>query len=154
MLTDPKHWKIMLATDHAGFELKEKVKAALVQEGYTVEDFGAYAYDRDDDYPDFILPAAYAVSQSAQARGIIFGGSGQGEAMAANRVRGVRAVVYYDGPEQIIRLSRRHNDANVLSLGARFISFEKAWAMIRIWLREPFDGDRHERRIRKLDNRS
>ncbi len=143
--------KIILATDHAGFELKETVKVALEKEGYEVEDFGAYAYDRDDDYPDFILPAAYAVSQSPHARGIIFGGSGQGEAMAANRVKGVRAVVFYDGPEDIVRLSRRHNDANILSFGARFISAEKALRMIDLWLKEPFDGDRHLRRIRKLD---
>lgn len=144
--------KIILAADHAGYKLKETVKQALEKDGWPVEDFGAYAYDQDDDYPDFILPAAYAVSRSPNSRGIIFGGSGQGEAMAANRVRGVRAVVFYDGPEQIIRLSRRHNHSNVLSFGARFIAPEKALKMIDIWLKEPFDGARHLRRIDKLDS--
>ncbi len=144
-------FKIILASDHAGFELKEKVKTNLQDEGYEVEDFGAYTYDHNDDYPDFILPAAYAVAKSPHARGIIFGGSGQGEAMAANRVKGVRATVFYDGPEEIIRLSRHHNDANVLSFGARFISTEKALKMIDLWLKEPFEGERHLRRIKKLD---
>jgi len=143
--------KIILATDHAGFELKETIKKSLENDGWQVEDFGAYSYDKDDDYPDYILPAAYAVAQSPNSRGIIFGGSGQGEAMAANRVKGIRAVVFYDGPDEIIRLSRRHNNANILSFGARFISAEKALKMIDIWLKEPFEGDRHQRRIEKLD---
>ncbi len=151
MLPDPKRNKIVLATDHAGFDLKEKVKAHLEEEGYTVEDFGAYEYDGGDDYPDFILPAAHVVGNSDHAMGIIFGGSGQGEAMAANRVKGVRAAVYYDGPEEIVKLSRHHNNANVLSLGARFLSIEKAFCVIDMWLHEPFEGDRHERRINKLD---
>lgn len=151
MLPDPKKNKIVLASDHAGFELKEKVKASLQDEGYTVEDFGAFEYDRDDDYPDFIMPAAHVVGNSNHTYGIIFGGSGQGEAMAANRVKGVRATVYYDGPEEIIKLSRHHNNANILSLGARFISAEKALRVIDLWLHEPFEGDRHDRRIKKLD---
>ncbi len=152
MLPDPRKIKIILATDHAGFELKENVKVWMENEGYTVEDFGAFTYDKDDDYPDYIIPAARVVAGSANAMGIIFGGSGQGEAMAANRVKGARAVVYYDGPETIIRLSRQHNNANILSLGARFISAEKAKKVIALWLREPFAGERHERRIKKLDD--
>jgi len=146
-----KNMKIVLAADHAGFELKEKVREYLEKENFTVEDFGAYAYDNTDDYPDFILPAARVVGSSSNARGIIFGGSGQGEAMAANRVKGVRATVFYDGPEEIILLSRRHNDANVLSFGARFVSVEKALRLIDLWLKEPFEGERHAARVKKLD---
>lgn len=146
-----KPQKIILATDHAGYELKEKVRLYLEKEGYAVEDFGAYEYDRADDYPDFILPAARVVGSSPGTRGIIFGGSGQGEAMAANRIKGVRAAVFYDGPEEIVLLSRRHNDANILSFGARFISPERAIQLISLWLKEPFEGGRHLNRIRKLD---
>lgn len=143
--------KIVLATDHAGFDLKNYVKEQLEKEGHEVEDFGAYEYDGLDDYPDFIIPAARVVGSSSNTFGIIFGGSGQGEAMAANRIKGVRAVVYYDGPTKIVQLSRQHNDANVLSLGARFISKEKAMDVIKMWLQTPFEGDRHLKRIKKLD---
>lgn len=143
--------KIVLATDHAGFDLKNHVKDFLIQAGYQVEDFGAYEYDAGDDYPDFIMPAARVVGSSKNTFGIIFGGSGQGEAMAANRIEGVRAVVYYDGPKKIVELSRQHNDANILSLGARFISKEKALEVIKLWLKTPFEGERHLKRIQKLD---
>ena len=143
--------KIILATDHAGFELKNIVKKHLEDNGYEVEDFGAFEYDPMDDYPDFILPAAHVVGNSENTFGIIFGGSGQGEAMAANRVKGVRAVVFYDGPTEIVKLSRRHNDSNILSLGARFISQEKALNIIDLWLKIPFEGNRHLERIKKLD---
>ncbi len=143
--------KIVLATDHAGFDLKNYVKDHLTKTGYQVEDFGAYEYNSADDYPDFILPAARVVGSSKNTFGIIFGGSGQGEAMAANRVKGVRAVVYYDGPKKIVELSRKHNDANILSLGARFISKEKAIEVIELWLKTPFEGERHLKRIKKLD---
>mgnify|MGYP003298547406 FL=1 len=114
--------KIHLATDHAGLELKEKVKLYLSDLNYEVIDHGAYEYDALDDYPDFIFPCANAVSNDPESKGIILGGSGQGEAMAANRVKGVRAAVFYNGPDEIIKLSRQHNDANILSLGARFMS--------------------------------
>jgi len=143
--------KIILATDHAGFDLKNHVKEYLEKKKYNVEDFGAYEYDALDGYPDFILPAARVVGNSKSTFGIIFGGSGQGEAIAANRVKGVRAVVYYDGPKKIIELSRQHNDANILSLGARFISKKKAIEVIDLWLKTPFEGGRHLTRIRKLD---
>ena len=143
--------KIVLATDHAGFDLKNFIKEQLEKEGFEVEDFGAYEYDGLDDYPDFIIPAARVVGSSKNTFGIIFGGSGQGEAMAANRIKGVRAVVYYDGPTKIVQLSRQHNDANVLSLGARFISKEKALDVVKMWLQTPFEGDRHLNRIKKLD---
>ena len=113
--------KIHLATDHAGLELKEKVKLYLLNLDYEVIDHGAYEYDALDDYPDFIFPCANAVSNDPESKGIILGGSGQGEAMAANRVKGVRAAVFYNGPDEIIKLSRQHNNANILSLGARFV---------------------------------
>ena len=143
--------KIVLATDHAGFDLKNHVKDYLTKKGYQIEDFGAYEYNSADDYPDLIIPAARVVGSSKNTFGIIFGGSGQGEAMAANRVKGVRAVVYYDGPKKIVELSRMHNDANILSLGARFLSKEKAIDVIDLWLKTPFDGERHLQRINKLD---
>jgi len=111
---------IVLATDHAGFELKEAVKQSLVASNYEVKDFGAFEYESTDDYPDFINPAAQFISENDNTMGIIFGGSGQGEAMAANRFKGVRAAVFYDGPDEIIDLSRLHNNANVLSFGSRF----------------------------------
>ncbi len=142
--------EIALATDHAGFELKETIKGFLTEKGIAVKDFGAAEYDAVDDYPDFITPVAEYISKNKDTKGIIFGGSGQGEAMAANRVQGVRAAVYYDGPIEIVKLSRQHNDANVLSLGARFISPEKAKEIISIWLQIEFEGGRHQRRIDKL----
>ena len=143
--------KIHLATDHAGLELKEKVKLYLSDLNYEVIDHGAYEYDALDDYPDFIFPCARAVAADSSSRGIILGGSGQGEAMAANRIKGVRAAVFYNGPKEIIKLSREHNNANILSLGARFMSEEEIYKIIELWLEEPFEGGRHERRIAKLD---
>ena len=143
--------KVHLATDHAGLDLKNTIKEYLLDKGYDVTDHGAHEYDALDDYPDFIFPCARAVAADSTSRGIILGGSGQGEAMAANRVKGVRAAVFYNGPEEIIKLSREHNNANILSLGARFMSKEEIYKMIEIWFEEPFEGGRHERRIEKLD---
>ena len=114
-------------------------------------DHGAYKYDALDDYPDFIFPAAKAVANDAHSRGIIFGGSGQGEAMAANRIKGVRAVVFYGGNRDIPALSRQHNNANILSVGARFISSKEMIDVIEEWLATPFKGGRHAGRIQKLD---
>jgi|TARA_B110000263_G_C15291966_1_gene503785 ribose 5-phosphate isomerase B len=142
---------IHLATDHAGLDLKDKIKLHLSEVNYKVVDHGAYEYDALDDYPDFIFPCAVAVSKDKSSKGIILGGSGQGEAMAANRVEGVRAAVFYNGPDDIIKLSRQHNDANVLSLGARFMTEEEIYKIIRIWLSIAFEGGRHLRRIEKLD---
>ena len=143
--------KIFLATDHAGFELKEKLKPFLQKLGYEVEDFGAYELNPEDDYPDFIVPAMKTVAENLGSFGIILGGSGQGEAIVANRIKGIRAVVYYGGKEEIIKLSREHNDANVLSLGARFLSEDEAKEAIELWLRTPFSGEeRHLRRIKKF----
>ena len=142
---------IHIATDHAGLELKEKVKSYLSKLDYEVVDHGAYEYDALDDYPDFIFPCAEAVSNDPKSKGIILGGSGQGEAMAANRVKGVRAAVFYNGPDEIIKLSRQHNDANILSLGARFMSDQEMYKIIELWLSTDFESGRHKRRIEKLD---
>ena len=143
--------KIHLATDHAGLELKEKVKLYLSDLDHEVIDHGAYEYDALDDYPDFIFPCANAVSNDPESKGIILGGSGQGEAMAANRVKGVRAAVFYNGPDEIIKLSRQHNNANILSLGARFMSEDEMYKIIEVWLYTDFESGRHQRRIENLD---
>ena len=143
---------IVLATDHAGFDLKEYVKKYLSNLNYDIKDFGAFEYESKDDYPDFINPAAKFISENDNTMGIIFGGSGQGEAMAANRFNGVRAAVFYDGPDEIIDLSRLHNNANVLSLGSRFIKPERAIDLIAKWLSIEFEGGRHQKRIAKLDS--
>ena len=144
--------KIYIAADHAGFNLKNYLKKQLLADGYDIEDCGAFDFDPLDDYPDFIIPAAEKVANQSNSRGIIIGGSGQGEAMAANRIQGVRAAVYYDGPIDIVKLSRLHNNANILSLGARFLSVERATEILNIWLAEKFEGERHEKRINKLDS--
>jgi len=144
--------RIVLATDHAGFELKESVKKYLLDLNYDVKDFGAFEYESTDDYPDFINPAAKFISENNNTMGIIFGGSGQGEAMAANRFKGIRAAVFYGGPDEIIELSRLHNNANVLSFGSRFIEPEHAIDLIAKWLSIQFEGGRHQQRIAKLDS--
>ena len=99
--------KIVLATDHAGFELKEQIKEKLLNKNFEIKDFGALTYNALDDYPDFITPAAKFISNNPEFLGIIIGGSGQGEAMAANRIKGIRAAVYYNGPKEIVKLSRK-----------------------------------------------
>ena len=144
--------KIHIATDHAGLELKNIIRDYLINKGHDVTDHGAHKYDALDDYPDFIFPCAHAVAADPESRGIILGGSGQGEAMAANRVKGCRAAVFYNGPAEIVKLSREHNNANILYLGTRFISEDKIYDVIELWLEEPFEGGRHIRRIEKLDN--
>ncbi|KKU85117.1 MAG: Ribose-5-phosphate isomerase B [Parcubacteria group bacterium GW2011_GWA2_47_8b] len=142
---------IYLATDHAGFELKEKIKKFLAEKKYEVKDFGAFSYDENDDYPDFVKLAAEAVSKNPSDRAIVLGGSGQGEAMVANRYKGVRAAVLYKFDEGIIKLFREHNDANVLSLGARFLEEKDALRAVELWLNTPFSGEeRHSRRIAKF----
>lgn len=144
--------KIYIGTDHAGFELKENLVAFLRADGHEVEDMGAHTFEALDDYPDFIRPVAEAVAQDVNSRGIILGGSGQGEAMCANRVKGVRAAVYYGGPVDIAVLSREHNDANIISFGARFVEVGEAKEVIRVWLETVFSGEeKHIRRITKLD---
>lgn len=143
--------KVYLATDHAGFVLKEAIKLFLEDQGYDVEDLGAYELDKTDDYPDFISKAAEAVAQNPGTYAVIFGGSGEGEAMVANRYAGIRASVYYGGPEEIVYLSKRHNNANILSIGARFVSENEAKEAVIRWLQAEFSGDeRHVRRLSKF----
>ena len=143
---------IALATDHAGFTHKEMLKAYLLEQGHEVVDCGAYVRDSEDDYPVFMKAAAEKVANGSCARAVIFGGSGQGEAMVANRVQGVRAAVYYGGPLEIVTLSREHNDANILSFGARFLSPEEACDAVDAWLETSFGGEeRHARRITAID---
>ena len=146
---------IYLATDHAGFAHKEAIKSWLISEGRTVVDVGASHYDEGDDFPDFIKLAAQKVSRDPQgSAAIIFGGSGQGEAMAANRFASVRATVYYGGQPAIIALSREHNDANVLSIGARFVSIDEAKGVIWEWLHTANGIDeKYHRRNVKIDAR-
>ena len=153
--------KVFVGTDHAGFGLKEKLIPFLKELGYEVEDKGAFEYNEGDDYPDFIIPVAREVSQRPnEVRGIIFGGSGQGEAMTANKFSDVRAAVYYgkrqcivtEDTESIIKISRIHNNANVLSIGARFVTDEEMKEAVKEWLETPFlDDERHQRRIEKMN---
>ena len=140
--------KISLGTDHAGFRYKEKVKTLLRELGHEVVDFGTSS-EEPVDYPLFIRPAAEAVAQGKCERGIVFGGSGNGEAMAANKVRGVRCALCWN--EETARLSRQHNDANVLSIGQRVIREETALALVRVWLTTDFEDGRHTRRIAMLE---
>ena len=141
-----------MASDHAGFELKKEIFSYLIELGYQVEDKGPFQYIPDDDYPDFILPVAEAVSKDENLRAIILGGSGQGEAITANRFENVRAVVYYAHNLDVIRLAREHNNSNALSLGARFLTVEEAKTAVRLWLETDFSGDsRHLRRLQKIN---
>jgi ribose 5-phosphate isomerase B len=139
---------IAMGTDHAGFQLKERIKAHLVAAGHTVRDFGTDSPEPVD-YPCFIRPVAEAVSRGESERGIVLGGSGNGEAIVANRVHGVRCALCWN--VESARLARAHNDANVLSLGARFLSEPDALAIVDTWLTTPFDGGRHQRRIDLID---
>ncbi len=139
--------KIALGTDHAGYGLKERIKQHLIQEGHEVNDFGTYS-DEPCDYPDFVYPAALAVAQGECDRAIVIGGSGNGENIVANKVRGVRCAVCWN--EELARLSRAHNDANVISIGARTVSTDVALKMVDVWLATPFDGGRHVRRLQKV----
>jgi ribose 5-phosphate isomerase B len=143
--------KIFLGTDHAGFMLKEKVKEFLNKEGFEVEDLGALEYDQQDDYPKYIFKAAETVAKSNGGRGIVFGASGQGEAIVANKVKGIRAALYYGGNPDIVKLSRTHNDSNVLSIGAKFVEEKDVLKQILVWLSTPFSGEeRHKRRISQI----
>ena len=145
--------KIVFASDHAGFELKNELVSFVAGLDFEVADLGPSSYDEEDDYPDFISLAAKQVSKNPDTvKGIILGGSGQGEAMVANRFPNVRAVVYYGGDLETVSLNREHNDANILSLGVRFISEEEAKAAVEIWLKTRFSEEkRHVRRIKKID---
>lgn len=145
--------EIYLATDHAGFELKEVLRKHLLEQGYAVTDCGATQFAPDDDYPDYISKAAKAVSESPEARrAIVLGGSGTGEAIVANRFPNVRAALYNGGPLDTVKLSREHNNANVLSIGARFVDAAQAISVVEEWLTTAFSEDeRHIRRIEKIE---
>ena len=159
--------KIYIGTDHAGFELKEKLIPFLKELQYEVIDKGAFKFDKEDDYPDFIGPVAEAVAKDKESFGIILGGSGQGEAMCANRVQGARAAVFYgpkiavaevdvsgrksSDPFEIVKLFREHNNANILSLGFRFMTEDEIKFAIQLFLDTKFNGEeRHLRRINKF----
>ena len=141
---------IYLASDHAGYELKKQILEHLKSQDQEVEDCGALAYDPDDDYPDFIYPCAVKVAQNPGSLGIILGKSGNGEAMLANKVKGIRAAHYYGGHEEIIKLSRQHNNANVLSFGAEFMTVDEVKRAVDLWIETGFDGGRHDRRVKKI----
>jgi ribose 5-phosphate isomerase B len=145
--------KIFFAADHAGFEMKNALMEYVKELGYETEDCGAYELNLEDDYPEFIKKAAQKVSENSENnKAIILGGSGQGEAIVANRFQNIRATVFYGGPKYIITLSREHNDANILSLGAKFISLDEAKEAVKLWLETAFSGEeRHQRRIESID---
>ena len=143
---------IYIASDHAGFYLKKALIQYLHVKEYEVEDCGAFTMDEADDYPDFIIPCALRVAQGKPDDvGIVIGGSGNGEAIAANKVKGVRAAVFYGANAEIARLAKVHNNANILSIGARFTSDEEAKKAVAMWLETKFDGEgRHTRRLEKV----
>ena len=145
--------KVYLSSDHAGFELKKELAEFLRAQKYEVVDRGPVMLEPQDDYPDYIEPMAQKVAQNKGSFGIAIGGSGEGEAMAANRTDGARAAEYYGGNLDIVKVAREHNDANILSLGARFINSEHAKEAAALFLSTPFSGEeRHARRIKKLDD--
>jgi ribose 5-phosphate isomerase B len=141
--------KIALGTDHAGFAYKERIKTFLTAAGHEVVDFGTHSVETTD-YPLFVRPAAEAVGSGKCERGIVLGGSGNGEAITANRVRGVRCALCWN--LETARLARAHNDANMISLGERMIPLDTALAIVKVWLETPFEGGRHVRRIEMIDD--
>lgn len=140
--------KIAIGSDHAGFRYKERIKTFLIDLGHSVDDFGTDS-EEPVDYPLFIRPVALAVAAGKAERGIVLGGSGNGEAMAANRVKGIRCALCWN--VESARLARQHNDANMISLGQRMMTEEVALEIVRTWLETPFEGGRHLRRIQLLD---
>src|SRR3990167_9921341 len=162
--------KIYIAADHAGLYLKKQLIQYLELKGYQVEDVGAFEMNEADDYPDFIIPCVQKVAKDINpdtgsgSLGIVIGGSGQGEAIAANKVKGIRAAVYYGGPSthstnsvqassgsSIPRLAKEHNNANILSLGARFMSADDAKKAVTLFLETEFEGGRHKKRLGKIE---
>ena len=141
--------KVYLGSDHAGFELKEEIKSYLQENGYEVEDCGAFTFDKNDDYPDFIAKAAINVSKNPNSKGIVFGKSGAGECIVANKIKGIRAILGFN--KENVKLSRLHNDANILSLGSAFVNDELAKELVELFLETPFSNEeRHKRRIDKI----
>lgn len=162
--------KLALATDHAGFEQLKDLQEYLESIGHECINLGPKTLNLTDDYPDYIFPAAKAVATGECDKGIVLGGDGQGEAMAANRLTGIRCAVFYgsavvgriidangrvsSSPYEVVRLSRQHNDSNMLSIGARFVSFSDIQQVVNLWLNTEFSNEpRHVRRINKLDTR-
>ncbi len=151
--------KIYIGTDHAGLAQKEKIASFLRESGYEVIDQGAHEYDENDDFPDFVIPVAREVSRNPQGvRGIVLGGSGQGEAIVANRFPRVRAAVFYGHAYSLtnnvsnLQLTREHNDSNILAIGSRFVTDDDALEAVRQWLDMPFsNGERHKRRLNKIE---
>ena len=140
--------KIAMASDHAGFAYKETIKTVLAEQGHEVRDFGTHSAEACD-YPDFIRPAAQAVASGEFERGIVLGGSGIGESMVANKVRGIRCAACWD--LRSARLSREHNNANMLSLGERMMSIHQVLEIVDLWLKTGFEGGRHQNRINKIE---
>lgn len=139
---------IAIGSDHAGFQYKEAIKEMLRDLGHQVQDFGT-ASPAPVDYPTYIRPVAKAVANGTAQRGIVLGGSGNGEAIVANKVKGVRCALCWN--LESARLSRAHNDANVLSLGQRMMTLETALEIVKIWLTTPFEGGRHEKRVQMIE---
>ncbi len=145
--------KLLFASDHAGFELKNALIEYAKSLGYEVDDKGDFSPEPKDDYPDFISLVAKEVSSNPELKGVVIGGSGQGEAIVCNRFPNVRAALWYGGDMDIIKLSREHNNANVLSLGARFVSIDEAKNALELWLETEFlDEERHVRRIKEIES--
>lgn len=140
--------KIAVGSDHAGFRYKEEIKRFLSELGHQITDFGTSS-EEPVDYPLFVRPATLSVARGEVDRGVILGGSGNGEAMVANRVKGIRCAVCWNA--ESARLARQHNDANMISLGQRMMSQEQALEIVRVWLETPFEGGRHVRRIQMID---
>ena len=140
--------KIAIGSDHAGFEYKEKIREHLIKLGYDVRDFGTYD-NLSDDYPDRIRPVAKAVAKGDDEVGIVLGGSGNGEAIVANKIKGIRCAVCWD--ESSARLAKEHNNANMISLGQRMMAIETALVIVDTWLSTRFQGGRHLRRIQKIE---
>lgn len=144
--------RIYIGSDHAGFEMKKSLIAFLVENQFEVYDCGPKQYDHDDDYPDYISIVADSVSKDPDSKGIVLGWSGQGEAMVANRFPNIRCALFYGGSKHILTLSREHNDANVLSLAAHFITTQESHEAALLWLKTTFPGEpRHIRRIKKIE---
>ena len=140
--------KIAIGSDHAGFKYKEIIKKWLIDKGHSVTDFGTNS-EKPCDYPDFIRPAAMAVAQGKCERAIVMGGSGNGEAIVSNRIKGIYCTVAWD--LRSTRFGRAHNNSNVLSIGQRMMAIEEAIEIVEIWLNTPFDGSRHLQRLNKID---
>ena len=140
--------RIAIGSDHAGFDYKEIIRAMLAGLGHEVKDMGTYS-DESVDYPRWIRPVAEAVARGEYDRGIILGGSGNGEAIVANKVPGIRCTLCWN--VESAEFARQHNDANVLSMGQRLVDEETALEVVRVWLATGFDGGRHERRIRQIE---